>query len=132
MDDVRQGVLADLFSHKKSDTQLFGRIHDILAARLVNGRLLLEIFVQGPMPPLPWFRSVTCEVRDPDRGTVIGRAAIESANLEEPGYVTAYTAPLEGDVPPPDLLPPRAIVRILSPSGMRKEHLLCPLLHAKP
>lgn len=96
--------------------------------------MVLELYIAGPMPPRGWFQGLVCEVRDPAGGTPLLHGRIAEAKLASEGHVIAFTAPLAGAAPGMGRLPlpKNAKVRLVTTNGLVHEHLLQPLLLAKP
>jgi hypothetical protein len=131
MKSVKNGIVIDLFSNRSSHKKHFSAVQEILAARIVKGRLYLELYVSTPTPPDPYYRTLTCTVEDPLRGTPTS-VKIEAVTDRDGHHVMVRSEPLgwapEGATP----LSPSAIVRISSDDGRMLQNMLQPLLEAQP
>jgi hypothetical protein len=131
VDRGRHGQVLHLFTHRASDTQLFERIRSILTARIANGRVYMEIYVDGGTPPLPYLQTLTCEITDPGTGYV-GWARLDAVTTEAGKHLLVRTQNLLPPPPHAGGTTPTSIVRIRSATGKCIEKPLHALLKAKP
>ena len=123
--------IIDLFTRPQFDRQMFDRLRGVLAARLIDGCLYLEIHATGASLPTPWLETITCTVVDPRNG-FRAAAPVESVIRQSDGHILVKTETLRPGLDGPYALSEEAKIRLTSNCGRVAERHLCPLLRAKP
>lgn len=132
MKSRNNGLVIDLFSNRASHKKHFRAVQEILAARIVRDRLYLELYVDTPTPPDPYYLTLTCTVEDPQRGAPT-TVKIEAVTDRDGHHVMVRSEPLGWAPEGATALSPSAIVRISSDDGARMlQNMLQPLLEAQP
>lgn len=127
----RNADIIDLFSRSQFDRQMFDRLRGVIAARLIDGCLYLEIHADGASLPPTWLETITCAVEDQSKG-LRAAAPVESVIRQEDGHILVKTGVLQPRLPDDLVFHGSARIRLTSKCGRAAERFLCPLLRAKP
>ena len=128
MSGVSLAPIVSLFDRWPYNQRLFIRIERLLAARIVEGRLYVELFVHGARLPDPWLHTLRFAIVEPATREEVASANIEVAVNCDAAHLLVRTKVLEPSVPNP--LPAGALLRLRCRTAPMREHPLGPLLSA--
>lgn len=98
MNETENRTIA-LFTNPVTDRAYFGKIDAVLDARVIDGRLWLEIKVSDTSLPEPYLKELTCTARLTlaDGQNVEAKGAVEFVTDQRDGHICVGTEPLTPD-----------------------------------